>query len=197
LRILAVSDFESKFIWDYFDPQVFKGVDVIISCGDLKASYLGELVTMIPAPFYYVCGIHDIRFHKVPPQGCEYIEGRIIQYKGYRIGGLGGSRGNDPNAFQFTEAQMAKRVKRFEAEVKKKKGIDIFVTHSPCAGVGDGSDEAHKGYQSFLAFNEQNCPKLHLFGHLHLSGSPVNRGAVFKCGNTTSINVSGYRLIDL
>ena len=73
MRILAVSDFESKFIWDYFDPQVFKGVDVIISCGDLKASYLSYLVTMIPAPLYYVCGNHDKSFHKDPPQGCEYI----------------------------------------------------------------------------------------------------------------------------
>jgi hypothetical protein len=38
---------------------------------------------------------------------------------------------------------------------------------------------------------------LHLFGHLHLSGSPVNRGAVFKYASTTARNVSGYRLIDL
>lgn len=197
LRILAVSDFESKFIWDYFDPKVFKGVDVIISCGDLKAFYLSYLVTMIPAPLYYVCGNHDKSFHKDPPQGCEYIDGKVIEYKGYRIGGLDGSRGNNPDAFLYTEAQMAKKVKKFEAEIKKKKGIDIFVTHSPCLGVGDAADEAHRGYQAFIDFNEQYKPKLHLFGHLHLSGSPVNRGAVFKCGDTTAINVSGYRLIDI
>ncbi len=56
MRILAVSDFESRFIWDYFDPAVFKGVDIIISCGDLKAFNLSFLVTMIPAPFSTFAG---------------------------------------------------------------------------------------------------------------------------------------------
>ena len=52
LRILAVSDLESKFIWEHFDPELFRGVDLILSCGDLKASYLSYLVTMIPAPLF-------------------------------------------------------------------------------------------------------------------------------------------------
>ncbi len=92
---------------------------------------------------------------------------------------------------------MSKRVKRLEWEVRKKRGIDIFVTHSPSLGIGDGNDEAHKGYECFLDFNAEYKPMLHLFGHLHLSGSPVNRGAVFKYASTTARNVSGYRLIDL
>ncbi len=60
-----MSDFESKFIWDYFDPQVFKGVDVIISCGDLKASYLSYLVTMIPAPLYKSAAITTKAFTRI------------------------------------------------------------------------------------------------------------------------------------
>lgn len=197
LRILAVSDFESKYIWDYFDPTVFKGVDIIISCGDLKAFYLSFLVTMIPAPLFYICGNHDGAYIAQPPLGCESVEGRIIEYKGLKIGGLGGSRGNKPDSLLYTEAQMARRVKRFEWEVRKKRGIDIFMTHSPMLGIGDGKDETHRGYECFLNFNSEYKPKLHLFGHLHLSGSPVNKGAVFKYGSTTAINVSGYRLIDI
>jgi Icc-related predicted phosphoesterase len=197
MRILAVADFESRYIWDYFDPTVFKGVDMIISCGDLKSFYLSFLVTMIPAPLFYVCGNHDKNFDTHPPLGCESVEGRVVEYKGLRIGGLGGSRGSKPDSLLYTEAQMAKRVRRLESEVKKKKGIDIFMTHSPAIGVGDGKDETHKGYECFLNFNAEYKPKLHLFGHLQLSGSPVNRGAVFNYGSTTAINVSGYRLIDL
>jgi hypothetical protein len=43
---------------------------------------------MIPAPLYYVCGNHDKSFTKTRRQGCEYIDGKVIEYKGYRIGGL-------------------------------------------------------------------------------------------------------------
>ena len=38
VRILAVSDEESTFIWEHFDPELFRGVDLLLSCGDLKAS---------------------------------------------------------------------------------------------------------------------------------------------------------------
>lgn len=35
MRILAVSDEESKGLWDYFAPEKLKGIDLIVSCGDL------------------------------------------------------------------------------------------------------------------------------------------------------------------
>ena len=35
MRILAVSDTESEYIWDHFDESRFEGVDLMISCGDL------------------------------------------------------------------------------------------------------------------------------------------------------------------
>ena len=49
LRILAVSDEESKFIWEHFDPELFRGVDLILSCGDLKASRSEELCFIFPS----------------------------------------------------------------------------------------------------------------------------------------------------
>ena len=78
LRILAVSDEESKFIWEHFDPELFRGVDLILSCGDLKASYLSYLVTMIPAPLFYVYGNHDGNYARNPPLGCQSIDGRVV-----------------------------------------------------------------------------------------------------------------------
>ena len=59
LRLLVVADKESSYIWDHFDKSRFEGVDLIISCGDLKASYLSFLTTMVAAPLYYVHGNHD------------------------------------------------------------------------------------------------------------------------------------------
>ena len=52
LRALVVADEESRYIWDFFDRQAFKGIDVIIACGDLKASYLSFLTTMVAAPLF-------------------------------------------------------------------------------------------------------------------------------------------------
>ncbi len=83
LRALVVSDHESEYIWDYFDASVFKGVDVIVSCGDLKAEYLSFLVTMIPAPLLYVRGNHDGRYEQNPPEGCIDLEENRLLSRAY------------------------------------------------------------------------------------------------------------------
>ncbi len=198
MKILAVSDIESRFIWEHFDPEVFSGIDLIISCGDLKASYLSYLVTMIPAPLFYVFGNHDQDYIRKPPFGCECIDGRVLEHKGLRVGGLGGCMGFDPtNDFQFSEAQMEKRVKRLQMDLRKRKQFDIFVSHAPMQGIGDGNDEFHQGFACFREIHRLNRPSLHLFGHRHLSGNPVNKSAVYKSGEITLINCTGYRIIDL
>ena len=88
MKILVVSDKESKFIWDHFDPERFRDVNLIISCGDLSPSYLSFLVTMIPCPLLYVPGNHDKKYELHPPEGCVNIDGRLLIYKGIRILGL-------------------------------------------------------------------------------------------------------------
>ena len=40
MKILAVADEEEKILWDYYDPEKTKDVDLIISCGDLSPHYL-------------------------------------------------------------------------------------------------------------------------------------------------------------
>ena len=108
MKILLVSDEESPYIWDYFDPERFRGVELIVSCGDLNSAYLSFLATMIPAEVLYVHGNHDKKYLKDPPQGCTSIEDRIFVYKGIRFLGLGGSRSPRvmEGEFQFTERQM-------------------------------------------------------------------------------------------
>ena len=36
MRILAVSDIESKSLYDFFSPDKVEGVELIIGCGDLR-----------------------------------------------------------------------------------------------------------------------------------------------------------------
>lgn len=197
MKILAVSDIESRFIWDHFDPEIFKPMDLIISCGDLKASYLSFLVTMIPAPLFYVHGNHDSSFLSNPPDGCTCVDGKIVEYKGLKIGGLGGCRGTKEDCCQYSDGQMWKRTRKLEADIKRKKGLDILVTHAPPLGFGDGDDVFHRGFEAFLYINEMYEPKFHFFGHRHLSGSPVNSQAIIKYGATTLVNASGYRIIEM
>ena len=106
MKILLISDEPDPMLWDYYRAGRLDGYDLILSAGDLDASYLSFLVTMGNVPLLYVHGNHDTSYEKRPPEGCECIEDRLYIYKGLRILGLGGSvnalgvfrkfRGRDP-----------------------------------------------------------------------------------------------------
>ena len=103
MKILAISDVESKYLWDYFQPEKLEGVDLILSCGDLKASYLTLLATFTHAPLLYVHGNHDTDYQRRPPEGCTCIEDTVYEVNGVRIAGLGGSVRYKPGPFQYTQ----------------------------------------------------------------------------------------------
>ena len=70
MKILAIADVESKYLWDYFEKSKLEGIDLIISCGDLDPHYLSFLATFTSAPVLYVHGNHDDKYEKIPPDGC-------------------------------------------------------------------------------------------------------------------------------
>ena len=57
MKILAVADEESAALWDYYEPEKVRGVDIILSAGDVKAEYLEFLVTMTNLPLLYIRGM--------------------------------------------------------------------------------------------------------------------------------------------
>ena len=67
MKILFIADEESKIYWDFFKKEQFEGIDLIISCGDLKPEYLSFLATMTTVPVLYVRGNHDDKYEKYPP----------------------------------------------------------------------------------------------------------------------------------
>lgn len=197
MKILVVSDMESKFIWDYFDPERFRGVEMILSCGDLSAKYLSFLVTMIPAPLFYVPGNHDKSYAKNPPEGCVNIDGRLIEYRGLRIMGFGGCKSNRSTTHEYTDKQMWRKIKKMNFALKRTKGFDIFVTHAPAKGLGDGGDFFHEGFEAFRFVLDTYQPKIHFYGHRHLCSSPVDRKAIYPYENTLMVNACGYKIIDV
>ena len=54
MRILCLADEESNVIWDTYTKDDFKDIDLIISCGDLKASYLSYIETISSIPILFM-----------------------------------------------------------------------------------------------------------------------------------------------
>ena len=188
MKILALSDQECPALYDYYVPGRLKEYDLIISCGDLKASYLSFIVTMARAPVLYVHGNHDTGYDRVPPEGCDCIDDQLIVYNGLRILGLGGCRRYRPGAHQYSDKEMRKRIRKLRWKLWRHKGVDIVVTHAPPTGVGDDNDIAHRGFDCFLPFLEKYKPKYLLHGHVHMNYGQENVRVRQFC-DTKVINV--------
>ncbi len=195
VRALVVADFESAYIWDHFDRSVFRGVDVILSCGDLKASYLSFLTTMVAAPLYYVRGNHDAAYLQKPPEGCENLENNMAEVKGIRFLGFGGCNSTSPKPFHYSEREVNRQIVRRMPQICLYGGFDVLVTHTPAAGLGDGEDAFHQGFSSYRMLLSQFAPLYHFHGHQHLNYG--SQKATVQFGPTTVINCYGYRLIDI
>lgn len=187
MKILFVSDEECPALWDYYVPGRLSEYDLIVSCGDLNANYLSFLVTMARVPVMYVHGNHDGSYDKFPPEGCDCIDGCLVNYKGLRILGLGGCRQYHPGPHQYSEKQMHKRIGKLRRQLKKAGGVDIVVAHSPIAGIGDGQDPAHRGFEAFRTLLDECKPKYFVHGHVHIRYG-VDKTRVRTYGETTVIN---------
>lgn len=194
LKILVVSDHESEYIWDYFDAKAFQGVEAIVSCGDLKPEYLSFLVTMIPAPLLFVRGNHDARYRENPPEGCIDLEEKPVVIKGVRFVGFGGCKSERPAENHYSEREMARRVLR--ASLTLRKGFDVLVTHAPAAGLGDGEDRFHEGFETFRTLLDRYHPRYHLHGHQHLTYA-IGSKRILEYNDTVVVNGYNYYILDL
>ena len=196
MKILCVSDEESPALYEHYVPGRLKEYDLILSGGDLRASYLSFLVTAARCPLFYVHGNHDDRYDRNPPEGCDCIDDHLVEYNGLRILGLGGCPWYHPGKHQFTEKEMKKRIRRLRFALWRARGVDIVVTHAPPYGVGDLEDPAHQGFEAFLELLDRYKPKYLLHGHVHLNyGTDQTR--VRRCGDTQVINTCERYVLDL
>ena len=195
MKILLVSDEEDKYLWDFYRPGRLKGIDLILSAGDLKAEYLSFLVTMAKRPLLYVHGNHDGGYAQRPPEGCQCIDGKLVTVGGLRILGLGGSALYNGGPHQYTEKQMRRRIHRLRLKLALTGGVDIVLTHAPVRGFGDEDNMTHRGFEAFLPLLDQYQPRYLVHGHIHQRYG-ANRPRCYQYNETTIVNATGRYILE-
>ena len=188
MKILVLADVEAPSLWDYYVPGKLDDVDLILSCGDLKPQYLSFLVTLAKCPLFYVHGNHDGIYERKPPEGCICIEDKIVEYKGIRIMGLGGSYDYNGGPHQYDERDMRRRVRKMWWQLRRKKGFDILLTHACAYGVDDEDTYAHRGFEIFTELMDKYKPAYHLHGHVHLNYGRKERITTYE----DTLVINGY-----
>lgn len=151
---------------------------------------------MIPAPLLYIHGNHDYRYRRHAPEGCICIDDKVFTYNGVRFMGLGGVLGvRGDELFEYTEKQMRARIRRRFFDVRRARGIDVLVSHAPAEGIGDLTDDYHRGFAALRELDEKLKPKFHFYGHVHKRYGASCAPVAF--GETMCINACGYKIIEI
>ena len=168
MRILALADEPSDRLWSDRCRDALSGIDLILSAGDLPSSYLSFITCFTNAPVIYVHGNHDDKYAQKPPERCLCADGKIVQLKGVRILGLGGSLRYRPDAVNmYSEQEMEDRIRSLRWNLRSTGGFDILLTHSPIRGVGDQEHISHRGFECFGPLLDKYRPAVMIHGHVH------------------------------
>jgi Icc-related predicted phosphoesterase len=197
VRILAVADVEERALGEHFDPERWRGVDLILSCGDLDSDYLDYLVSRLNVPCFYVRGNHDLAYAERPPGGCEDVHLRIVNYRGLRIGGLEGSRWYGGKGVEYSDRGVAMRAWLLGWRIRFAGGIDVLMTHAPplLPSTDPPVDRVHQGFEAFTGLAERFRPQILLHGHTHLGYGRGQRERLL--GATRVIDCYGHSLVEI
>jgi Icc-related predicted phosphoesterase len=226
MRILAVADAQSKAFDGPFDAEHWrtKGIQLIVGCGDLSASYLEFLTDLVRAPLIYVRGNHDDNWTKLPAG--EDIDGRVVEYQGIRFVGFEGSPSYNGGQHQYGERAMAWKLATLQPRVWLTGRIDVVVAHAspifcprayklcpkpvgvgrPCAYAlvdefnkpkvcQDADDYAHRGFETFRDLIHRFHPRFFIHGHRHQTYGIGKRE--LRIEDTRVVDAYGHVILDL
>ena len=170
MKILVISDEESKILTDYYKENGFDDISFILSAGDLPYTYLQTVKSNLNKPIFYVRGNHDTYIPKFFDK--NFIEWKLAETCGVRILGIGCRKRSGQI---LTENEMKRKLKRLHRKVRNKEHIDIIIAHYPALGIGNGQDKTHIGYSAIKDFIEKIKPTYFVYGHNHLNYSNGKR----------------------
>jgi Icc-related predicted phosphoesterase len=133
VRVLAVSDMEERTLSEHFNKSRWKNekIELIVSCGDLKPSYLDYLVSVFDVPCFYVRGNHDTTYNERNVGACLNLDRHVESFRGVKFFGLEGSRWYNGGPAQYTEREMWWRVFWARLTLMQSGGADVYVAHNP------------------------------------------------------------------
>lgn len=201
MKLLAVSDVELPQMQsvDYL-CQRYEEVDLLVSCGDMPASYLEFIATVINVPLYYVRGNHDTNY-KPPDPGGDDLHRRFKRFQSIWMAGLEGSIRYNDGAIQYAESAMFRMVLQMMPRLlwmRARRGysVDVFVVHSPPRHIHDiPTDYAHRGFRSFRYLAQWARPRYLIHGHVDTWDRRKTRETRF--GATTILNINPVMLLEL
>lgn len=208
MRILAIADEVSPFVYSENFPGNLPPFDIVLSAGDMPGYVLEFVATRLTTQPVYVLGNHcesvirDTATGETRPIGGSInIHGRVLEVGGLLIAGIEGSARYRPGPHQYTEWQMQMMTRRMAPKLlynraRYGRAVDILLTHAPPKGPHEGADYPHRGIAAFNRFAKVWQPKLHVHGHVHLNGANAPREYVTDEG-VRVVNAFGFTIIDL
>ncbi len=180
--------------------QTYSDVDLLVSCGDMRVSYLDFIGTVLNLPLFFVRGNHDTRYEGPNPGGDD-LHLRFKRFGGVSFAGLEGSIRYNRGAVQYTEGDMLLNVLRLLPRMLVVRslqghGVDVMVAHSPPRDIHDIPDDyAHRGFRVFRYLIYWGRPRYFIHGHVDTWDNRKTRKTVFH--QTTVLNINPYMVLDL
>ena len=206
MKILAVSDEVVERLYTLCQNGHFSGVELILGCGDLPYPYLENLLTFLNIPLFYVPGNHDPVYN--PDNTLAHVEGgsnvdlRVVRYKQFLIGGLGGSIRYRPDGTnQHSQSEAYLRGFRLLPSLmlnrlRYGRALDILITHSPPFGIHDEESQSHQGLRAINWLLRLATPRYHFHGHTHFQRRNLAASET-TLGLTQITNVFPYKVIEV
>lgn len=208
MRILAIADEVSPFVYSENFPKNLPPFDLVLSAGDMPGYVLEFIATRLTTQPVYVLGNHaegylrDNTSDQVRlPGGCINAHTQVLELGGVLVAGIEGSARYRPGPHQYSEWQMQMMTRRLTPRLlynrqRYGRAVDVLLTHAPPKGPHEGADYPHRGVGAFNRFADLWKPKVHVHGHVHLNGANAPREYVTDTG-VRVVNAFGFTLIDL
>ena len=206
MKILAVSDEVVERLYSLCSSGHFNEIELVLGCGDLPYPYLENLLTLLNIPLFYVPGNHDPVYnfenHLAHVEGGLNLDLKVVRFKKFLIGGLGGSiryRPNGTNQYSQTEAYLRafRLLPRLALnQLNYGRALDILITHSPPFGVHDDDTLAHQGLKAINWLIRVAQPRYHFHGHTHFHRRNLSPSESIH-DLTKIINIFPYKIIEV
>jgi len=188
VKILFITDTHDCLSYEKDTLKLIKSIkeyDACILLGDHSANDLEEILKIVPNnKIYGVLGNHD-SWDKYKEWNINNINGKVINIKGMRIAGIGGS-------FKYKDSDQYSMYSHEDSlKIADSMGIaDILISHDkPFTTKKYGN--AHDGLKGITKYIYKNHIPVHIHGHIHQENEEILKNG------TTSISLYKVKYIEL